>query len=52
MKQESLVIAYHHGAMNILQALVHTARHAAGFSVSRHKLGILVITIFILLDPF
>lgn len=34
MKAESLVIVYHHGTVNIIQALVHTARHAVGFGAS------------------
>ena len=35
MKQESLVIAHQHGAVNTFPGLVHTARHAMEVSSTR-----------------
>ena len=35
MKQESLVIAHQHGAVNTFPGLVHTARHAMDVSSTR-----------------
>ena len=37
MKQESLVIAHQHGAVNTFPGLVHTARHTMGVVCSRSR---------------
>ena len=37
MKQESLVIAHQHGAVNTFPGLVHTARHAMEAGGTRHQ---------------
>ena len=37
MKQESLVIAHQHGAVNTVPGLVHTARHAMEAGSTRHQ---------------
>ena len=37
MKQESLVIAHQHGAVNTFPGLVHTARHAMEAGSARHR---------------
>ena len=37
MKQESLVIAHQHGAVNTFPGLVHTARHAMEAGSARHQ---------------
>ena len=37
MKQESLVIAHQHGAVNTFPGLVHTARHAMEAGSTRHQ---------------
>ena len=37
MKQESLVIAHQHGAVNTFPGLVHTARHAMEAGSTQHR---------------
>ena len=37
MKQESLVIAHQHGAVNTFPGLVHTARHAMEAGSAQHQ---------------